>query len=101
MATAAPEGRLAELQPTAAREAALAFLDLQPLAVRADLDPNADRHGGRRRSARRGIARAWPRRSETLERALQRGGSIGHSGREEMQREDAYKTLASWRKELR
>ncbi|HVJ28781.1 MAG TPA: hypothetical protein VNA66_00610, partial [Gammaproteobacteria bacterium] len=35
-----------------------------------------------------------------LERALERGGSIGHSGREEMRREDAYRTLAGWKKEL-
>jgi hypothetical protein len=54
--------------------------------------------GGERRARHReSVAAAI----ETLERALQRGGSIGHSGREEMQREDAYKTLASWRKELR
>jgi hypothetical protein len=35
-----------------------------------------------------------------LESALERGGSIGHSGREEMKREDAARALASWRREL-
>ena len=37
---------------------------------------------------------------ESLARALGRGGSIGHSGREELRREDAYRTLASWNNEL-
>jgi len=93
-------GRLAELQPTAAREAALAFLIYNRSQYEQILIPTltgmevgAERKARHRESVAAAI--------ETLERALQRGGSIGHSGREEMQREDAYKTLASWRKELR
>ncbi len=92
--------RLAELQPTAAREAALAFLIYNRSQYEQILIPTLtgmDVGVERRARHRAGVAEAV----ETLEHALQRGGSIGHSGREEMQREDAYKTLASWRKELR
>jgi hypothetical protein len=91
--------RLAEIQPTAAREAKLAFLlynrsqyreILLPTLTGAEVDiESLARH-------RAGVAEA----ALTLERALARGDSIGHSGREEMRRDDAYRTLASWKKEL-
>ena len=91
--------RLAEIQPTAAREAKLAFLlynrsqyreILIPTLTGAEIDvASLERH-------RAGVTEA----ALTLERALARGGSIGHSGREEMRREDATRTLASWKREL-
>jgi len=91
--------RLAEFEPTAAREAKLAFLlynrsqyreILIPTLTGAAIDPESlARH-------RASVAEA----ARVLERALNRGGSIGHSGREEMRREDALRTLAGWKKEL-
>ncbi len=91
--------RLAEVQPTAAREAKLAFLlynrsqyreILIPTLTGADVDiESLARH-------RASVAEA----ALTLERALARSGSIGHSGREEMRREDVARTLASWKREL-
>ena len=91
--------RLAEIQPTAAREAKLAFLlynrsqyreILIPTLTGAEIDSDSfARH-------RATVAEA----ARLLERALARNGSIGHSGREEMRREDALRTLASWKNEL-
>lgn len=91
--------RLAEVQPTAAREAKLAFLlynhsqyreVLIPTLTGAALDAaSLARH-------RASVAEA----ARILERALERGGSIGEAGREPMRREDAYRTLAGWKKEL-
>ena len=91
--------RLAEIRPTAAREAKLAFLlynrsqyreILIPTLTGAEIDSESfARH-------RANVTEA----AGTLERALARGGSIGHSGREEMRREDALRTLASWKNEL-
>jgi hypothetical protein len=92
--------RLAELQPTAAREAELAFLIYNRSQYERLLVPTLTGAGvgaEARTRHRESVAEAIG----TLERALQRGGSIGHSGREEMRREDADKTLSSWRKELR
>jgi hypothetical protein len=91
--------RLAELQPTAAREAKLAFLLYNRSRYDELLIPTLS---GAKIGAD-GIARYRENVAEAaraLERALGRGGSIGHSGRDEMRREDAYRTLASWRKEL-
>ena len=91
--------RLAELQPTSAREAALAFLIYSRSNYVENVIPalTGGEVGTQRRARHRErVAEA----SEILERALARGGSIGHSGREEMRREDAEKTLASWRREL-
>jgi hypothetical protein len=92
--------RLAEVQPTAAREAKLAFLLYNRSQYREILIPTltgaeVDLEGPARHRA--DVAEAVI----TLERALEREGSIGHSGREEMRREDAYRTLASWMNELR
>jgi hypothetical protein len=91
--------RLAEVQPTAAREAKLAFLlynrsqyreILLPTLTGAAMDAESlARH-------RASVAEA----ARILERALERGGSIGQVGREEMRREDATRTLAGWKKEL-
>jgi hypothetical protein len=91
--------RLAELQPNAAREAALAFLIYNRSQYAEMLIPTLTGIGvgaeGRARH-QSSVAAAIG----LLEQALQRGGSIGHSGREEMRREDAFKMLASWRREL-
>ena len=76
-------GRIAELQPTAAREAALAFLLYNRSQYRELVMPTlagrSDRRG-QKRAHRETVARP----SRVLERALARGGSIGHAGREEM-----------------
>jgi hypothetical protein len=91
--------RLAEIQPTAAREAKLAFLLYNRSQYREILIPTLTdtavdaEHLARHRANVAAAARM-------LERALERGGSIGHSGREEMRREDAFRTLAGWRNEL-
>lgn len=91
--------QLAALQPTAAREAALAFLIynrsryaelLVPTLTGADIGAEAlARH-------RASVATAIG----LLEAALQRGDSLGRFGTEELRREDGYKNLASWQKEL-
>jgi hypothetical protein len=92
--------RLAEVQPTAAREAKLAFLLYNRSQYRELLIPTltgAEFDVERFARHRANVAEAV----RTLERALERDGSIGHSGREELRREDAHRTLASWVKELR
>ena len=91
--------RLAEIQPTAAREAKLAFLLYNRSKYREILIPTLtgaeiDSESVARHTA--GVTEA----TRTLERALARGGSIGEVGREEMRREDAIRTLASWKNEL-
>jgi hypothetical protein len=91
--------RLAEIQPTAAREAKLAFLLYNRAQYREVLIPTltgAEVNAQSLARFRAGAAEAVA----TLERALARGGSIGHSGREEMRREDVTRTLASWQDEL-
>jgi hypothetical protein len=91
--------QLAELQPTAAREASLAFLLYNRSQYRELLIPTlTGRDVGAESMARHreNVAAA----ARLLQRALERGGSIGHSGREEMKREDAARALASWRREL-
>jgi hypothetical protein len=91
--------RLAEMQPTAAREAKLAFLLYNRSQYREVLIPTltgSDIGAESLARHRASVAEA----ARLLERALGRGGSIGHSGREEMRREDAYRTLTSWQKEL-
>ena len=81
--------QLAELQPTAAREASLAFLLYNRSQYRELLIPTLTGARRRRRRAWRVTAQSVAAAARLLERALERGGSIGHSGREEMQREDA------------
>jgi hypothetical protein len=91
--------RLAEIQPTAAREARLAFLLYNRSQYREVLIPTLT-------GAEVGMESLARHRAQVaeavlaLERALSRGGSIGHSGREEMRREDAYRALAGWKREL-
>jgi hypothetical protein len=93
------EQSLTELQPTAPREAALAFLIYNRSQYAEILIPTlTGQQVGAERAARHRASVAAA--IGLLEQALRRGGSIGHSGREEMRREDAYKTLASWRKEM-
>jgi hypothetical protein len=91
--------RLAEVQPTAAREAKLAFLLYNRSRYREILIPTLTGAEVDVESLARHRARVTEA-ALTLERALARGGSIGHSGREEMRREDATRTLASWKREL-
>jgi hypothetical protein len=91
--------RLAEIQPTAAREAKLAFLLYNRSQYREILIPTltgAETDSASVARHRANVAEA----ARTLERALARNGSIGHSSREEMRREDALRTLASWKNEL-
>jgi hypothetical protein len=91
--------RLAEIRPTAAREAKLAFLLYNRSQYREVLIPtltSAELSAETFARHRASVAEA----AQILERALERGGSIGHSGREEMRREDATRTLAAWKQEL-
>ena len=91
--------RMAELQPIPAREAELAFLIYnrsfyENLVIPA-LDaqqPGAEQMARHRSNVREAVA--------ALERALAQPGSVGHPGRETMSREDAYRTLQSWRRKL-
>ncbi|HZF28966.1 MAG TPA: hypothetical protein VE907_07600 [Gammaproteobacteria bacterium] len=90
---------LAELEPTAAREAALAFLVYNrsryvELVIPAltGVDPGAAGTARHRGNVTEAVA--------LLEHALARGGPIGNFGGRELGREDAYATLAGWRREL-
>jgi hypothetical protein len=89
--------RMAELQPTSAREAELAFLlynasyyERVVLPAIAGLPPNADAAAQHRES----VAGA----AELLASAIERDGQLAHAGRARLTREDALRTLASWRK---
>jgi hypothetical protein len=92
--------RMADLQPTAARQAELAFLvfnkamyDEQVLPMLAGLPDD----GARGRRFVRGVAEA----ARLLEGALAAGGSVGHPGRERFTREQAESVLTSWQAKLR
>ena len=86
--------RLAALDPTAAREADLAFLvynhSYYANVVLPALTGQAERRERHRIEVREAI--------ERLEHAIQSGGPIGHPGRENLTREDARRTLASWQR---
>ncbi|MFT4046286.1 MAG: hypothetical protein QM661_06265 [Solimonas sp.] len=90
--------RLAEWQPTASRQAALAFLvhdrsryeHLLIPALKGVTATTADR-----RQYRRDVERA----AALLERALNMRGPLAHPGRERMNADDARRVLAAWRRE--
>jgi hypothetical protein len=86
--------RLAALDPTAAREADLAFLVYNHsyyanivLPALTGLPERRDRH-------LRNVGEAI----ERLEHAIQLGGPVGHPGRENLTRDEARRTLASWQR---
>jgi hypothetical protein len=91
--------RMAELQPSAARKAELAFLvfnaamyDEQVLPALAG-EPDSAEHARR-------FAAAVAEAAELLEQALAAGGPLQHPGRESFTRDDAQRVLASWRGRL-
>lgn len=86
--------RLAALDPTAAREADLAFLvynhSYYANVVLPALTGQPERHDRHIRKVGEAI--------ERLAHAIQLGGPIGHPGRENLTRDDARRTLASWQR---
>jgi hypothetical protein len=86
--------RLAALDATAAREADLAFLVYNHSYYANIVLPALTGQPERRDRHRLGVAEAI----ELLGRALQMSGPIGHPGRENLTREDARRTLASWQR---
>lgn len=91
--------RMAELQPTAARKAELAFLvfnkamyDEQVLPALAGLPQDFERA----RRFTRGVAEA----AELLEAALDSGEPLHHPGRERLTRAEAESVLMNWRSRL-
>jgi len=89
--------RIAELDPTSAREAELAFLVYNhsyyehvvlPAVAGHEMDSNAA--AAHREAASRAAA--------LMESAINRGGSLAHPGHDTMTREDGKRTLASWRR---
>ena len=86
--------RLAALDPTAAREADLAFLVYNHSYYANVVLPALTGQPERRDRHRLNISEAI----ERLEHAIQMGGPVGHPGRENLTREDARRTLASWQR---
>jgi hypothetical protein len=89
--------RLAELQPTSAHEAELAFLVYNDARYRHLVIPALDGRevGPEERGAHRAAVEEAIR---ILERASIGGGRLGHFGREAMTAADATHTLESWRR---
>jgi hypothetical protein len=89
--------RIAQLQPTAAREAAYAYLlynqsyyaNVVLPALAGEQPPDWQRHA-HRDTVSQAVA--------VLESALARGGPLAHAGRESLNTEDVQRTLASWRR---
>jgi hypothetical protein len=86
--------RLAALDPTASREADLAFLVYNHSYYANVVLPALTGQPERRDRHRRDVGEAI----ERLEHAIQMGGPMGHPGRENLTREDARRTLASWQR---
>jgi hypothetical protein len=86
--------RLAALDPTAAREADLAFLVYNHSYYANVVLPALTGQAERRERHRLEVSEAI----ERLEHAIQMGGPIGHPGRENLTRDDARRTLASWQR---
>ena len=91
--------QLVELEPTAAREASLAFLVYNRsryaevvIPALTGADPGAAGAAAHRGNVTEAVA--------LLEHALARGGPIGDFGGKALARGDAYATLVSWRTEL-
>jgi hypothetical protein len=91
--------RMAELQPTAAREAELAFLLYNKAFYEEQVLPALA--GERPDEARRRRMRIATLAAATvLERALGRGGSVAHAGRGSLTRDEALSVLQSWQRRL-
>jgi len=86
--------RLAAIDPTAAREADLAFLlynhSYYANVVLPALTGQPERQDRHRLEVRQAI--------ERLEHAIRMSGPIGHPGRENLTRDDARRTLTSWQR---
>jgi hypothetical protein len=89
--------RLAELQPNSSREAELAFLIYNHARYAYLVLPSLD--GRDPRPAETASYRACVSDAVALmQSAVDRGGSLAHSGREMLTRSDAERMLASWRR---
>jgi hypothetical protein len=88
--------RLTRLDPTASREADLAFLVYNHSYYANVVLPALVGQPERRDRHRQHVGEAI----ELLERALGAGGPLGHPGRENLSREDARRTLASWQRQI-
>ena len=86
--------RLTALDPTAAREADLAFLVYNHSYYANVVLPALTGQPERQDRHRPNIGEAI----ELLGRAIETGGPLGHPGRENLTRDDAHRTLASWRR---
>jgi hypothetical protein len=91
--------KLAEIQPTSAHDAELAYLiynhaqyayELLPTLAGQSIDTDMRKH--ELADTREAIA--------TMQRALARGGSLSYPGREQLTSDDAYETLRVWRKRV-
>jgi hypothetical protein len=92
-------GRIAQLRPTAAREAAYAYLlynqSYYANVVMPALAGEAPLHW-QQRAHHEAVAQAIA----VLETALARGGPLAHAGRDSLKTEDVRRALASWRRVL-
>ena len=86
--------RLTALDPTASREADLAFLVYNHSYYANVVLPALTGQPERRDPHLRNVGEAIAR----LEHAIQMAGPIGHPGRENLTRDDARRTLASWQR---
>jgi hypothetical protein len=89
--------RLTALDPSASREAELAFLIYNESFYRHVVLPSIDGLPLTKQAAAE-HRRATQRAAEMLEKALAQGGSLAHVGRDEFTRDRAQQTLASWRR---
>jgi hypothetical protein len=88
--------KLAELQPTAAREAALAYLVFNHARYAHLVVPLLDGKEPAAENRARQLA-GVEEAIALLEQALNRGGPLSHAGREQLTVEEARRTLAGWR----
>jgi hypothetical protein len=88
--------RLTHLDPTASREADLAFLVYNHSYYANVVLPALVGQPERRDRHRQHIGEAIA----LLERAIETNGPLGHPGRENLTREDARRTLASWQRQM-
>lgn len=90
--------RMAELAPTAAREAELAFLVYNKAFYEEQVLPSlSGRYVGA--DARERLRAAAQEAALLLESALARGGRVAHAGRDTLTREQAEAVLQSWRRQ--
>lgn len=88
--------QMASLQPTASREAELAFLVFNAAMYQEQVLPTLDGAPPDLQRAQR-FAMAIAEAAGHLEQALLRGGALAHPGRESLTREQAESVLDSWR----